>query len=128
MVEPRFGPIYGKIWGSTQVVFEWNNIEINRLLPIKGSFCSEHKHHSKYSRFLVLRGKLRVKIFREHGLAGRAFVDTIDLGPGRSTDIPPGVWHQFEVLEDDTDAIEIYWVVLDAGDIERRSEGGKHGD
>ena len=122
MLEPRSGPIYGKTWGTTQVVFEWNNVEVNRLLPLKGAFCSEHKHHSKYSRFLVLNGKLRIKIFRN------ALVDVIDLGPGEFTDISPEVWHQFVVLEDNTDAIEIYWVALDTNDIERRTEGGRHTD
>ena len=117
MSEPRLGSIFGKVWGTTQVVFDWNNVEVNRLLPIKSSFCSEHRHHSKHSRFFVLRGKIHVKIFRDD------LTDVVELGPGGSTDIPPNVWHQFDV-DEDSDVIEIYWVELDADDIERRTKGG----
>ena len=49
--------------------------------------------------------------------------DEIILTGGMCTDVPPGVWHKFESLED-TDVIEIYWVALDDNDIERRTTGG----
>lgn len=111
------GPVQGKRWGTTQCIFSFNEVEVNRLLPISRGYCSEHIHQCKFSRFFVLRGKLKVTIFN-----GDALDETI-LTDGMCTDIPPGVWHKFEALED-TDTIEIYWVVLDDNDIERRTTGG----
>jgi mannose-6-phosphate isomerase-like protein (cupin superfamily) len=65
----------------------------------------------------VLRGKIKVTIFNGD------IPDEITLTSGMCTDVPPGVWHRFEALED-SDTIEIYWVVLDDNDIERRTVGG----
>jgi mannose-6-phosphate isomerase-like protein (cupin superfamily) len=110
-------PVQGKRWGSTQSIFCLNGIDVNRLLPLARGFCSEHCHACKFSRFFVLRGKMKITIFRDD------LLDEIVLNPNMCTDVPPGVWHKFEALED-SDVIEIYWVVLDDNDIERRTTGG----
>lgn len=111
------GPVQGKVWGSTQSIFCFDGVDINRLLPLARGYCSEHCHACKFSRFFVLRGKMKVTIFRGD------IPDEIILTGGMCTDVPPGVWHKFESLED-TDVIEIYWVALDDNDIERRTTGG----
>jgi mannose-6-phosphate isomerase-like protein (cupin superfamily) len=112
------GPVLGKVWGTTQSIFNFNNVDINRLLSTARGYCSEHYHNCKFSRLFVLRGKMRVTIFRDNNAT-----DEIVLTAGMCTDVPPRVWHKFETLED-SDTIEIYWVVLDDGDIERRTTGG----
>lgn len=117
MQSPTIGPIQGKAWGATQSIFNLHSVEVNRLSPIFRGYCSEHRHAYKSSRFFVLRGKLKITIFSED------IPDETVLFAGMCTDVPPGVWHKFEALED-SDAIEIYWVVLDANDIERRTKGG----
>jgi mannose-6-phosphate isomerase-like protein (cupin superfamily) len=50
-------------------------------------------------------------------------MDVTILGPNQITDVPPGVEHRFEVLEEST-AVEFYWVGLEVGDIIRTDEGG----
>ena len=46
---------------------------------------------------------------------------------GCHTDVPPGTEHSFEAVTD-CEIIEIYWVTLDANDIDRGdSMGGIHG-
>lgn len=115
---PNIGPVHGKRWGSTQSIFTLNSIEVNRLLPVSRGYCSEHIHACKSSRFFVLRGRIKITIFNEDGTADETVITA-----GTCTDVPPDVWHKFEALED-SDAIEIYWVVLDANDIKRRTKGG----
>ena len=116
-MHPPLGPVQGKRWGTTQSVFALNSVEVSRLLPISRGYCSEHYHANKFSRFYVLRGKLKIVIF------GEDMIDETVLTTGMCTDVPPGVWHKFEAMED-SDAIEIYWVVLDDNDIKRRTKGG----
>jgi mannose-6-phosphate isomerase-like protein (cupin superfamily) len=118
MAVPPIGPVYGKAWGTTQSLFELNGVEVNRLITFNAGFSSEHIHNQKWSRFFAISGKIRVVIFREDSAK-----DTTILTSGMCTDVPPGVWHKFEVVED-SDVIEIYWVVLEKSDIERRTIGG----
>jgi mannose-6-phosphate isomerase-like protein (cupin superfamily) len=115
---PPIGPRQGKIWGVTQLLFHHNNVECHRIHAVRGGYCSQHSHEHKWNRFVVLSGRLAVRIFHN----GKA--DETILGPGHVTDVPPGVVHQFEALED-VEALEIYWVLLEASDIDRGgTEGG----
>lgn len=111
------GPVQGKCWGLTQSIFCLNGVDVNRLISLARGYCSEHRHACKFSRFFVLRGKMKVTIFSGE------ITDEIILTNGMCTDVPPGVWHKFEALED-SDTIEIYWVALNNDDIERRTTGG----
>ena len=111
------GPVNGKAWGTTQSIFCLNSIEVNRLLSLSSGYCSEHRHTCKFSRFFILRGRMKITIFRGD------LQDEVVLTSGMCTDIQPLVWHKFEALED-SDVIEIYWVALDDNDIERRTTGG----
>jgi len=117
---PPIGPKQGKVWGKTQLVYADSSTETHVIEGIAGYKCSRHSHKYKWNRFVVLSGKLTVRMFPESGL----IVDETTLGPGQVTDVPPGVYHEFEVKED-LQAIEIYWVTLDAADITRDGFGGK---
>ena len=115
---PPIGPKQGKIWGNTQLVFAWNDTEAHFLRGEKGHKCSRHYHTHKWNRFFVCVGRLKITTFTESGTA-----DETIIGPNQPTDVPPGVEHFFEVMEDSL-AMEFYWVGLDANDITRIDEGG----
>lgn len=112
------GAVQSKFWGETQCIFEGPVSEIHFAKSIKGGYCSEHRHKSKWNRFFVIRGKLQVTIFKEDGQ------DHTIITAGQFTDVPPGEWHTFKCLED-CEFIEVYWIdPLISGDIERRTSGG----
>jgi len=112
--------IQGKIWGCTSTIFNNCNVQINRIVGIKGGHCSKHKHDHKFNLFYIEKGRLSIKVWkRDYSL-----VDETILGPQESTVVKPGEYHRFEVLEDDTVAFEIYWTELDDGDISREDHGG----
>ena len=68
--------------------------------------------------FFLISGGLTIKIERNNG------VDITHLKPGQFTDVPPGVYHEFECTED-AQCLEIYWVdSLDPTDINRKNFGG----
>ena len=114
------GAVQSKFWGQTQCIFEGPSSEMHFAQAEKGGYCSEHKHNNKWNRFFVVSGELKVTIFKEHGQ------DETIISDGQYTDVPPGEYHMFECLED-CDFIEVYWTnPLDAGDIDRRSSGGKN--
>jgi mannose-6-phosphate isomerase-like protein (cupin superfamily) len=115
---PPVGPKQGKVWGDTQLAWAWNNTEAHVIAVKAGGFCSRHSHQHKWNRFFVLRGELAVRIFHEGDEH-----DTTIIRAGQVSDVPPGVRHEFEALED-TLAVEFYWTTLEAGDIERF---GTHG-
>ena len=119
MIHPLVGPMQGKVWGSTQSIFRSDDTEVNFINARAGWQCSEHFHNRKYNRFYVISGRLRITIFGEQSN------DVTELGPGMCTDVPSGVYHKFEAVEDSL-AIEIYWVGgLDPDDIVRRTIGGQ---
>jgi len=122
MAVPSVGPVQGKCWGTTQSLFELNGVEVNRLITLNAGFSSEHIHNQKWSRFFVISGKIQVIIFREDSAK-----DVTILTSGMCTDVPPSVWHKFQAIED-SDVIEIYWVILEKSDIERRTIGGRRED
>lgn len=116
---PPIGPTQGKVWGQTRLAFAYNGVEAHVISVKKGSFCSLHSHVHKWNRFVVLSGRLAVRVYQFE-------VDNADetiVGPGQITDVPPAVKHEFEALED-TAAVEFYWVTLDPNDIDR---GGTQG-
>ena len=111
--------VSGKVWGQTSKIFEENNVEIRRIMGIKGGKSSTHRHLAKLSMFFVETGSIAIYIEKND----YKLVDRTVLKAGQSTIIKPHEYHHFEVLEDDTVCYEIYWVKLDGTDIERRDCG-----
>lgn len=115
---PPVGPRQAKVWGDTQLLFVHNGVECHRIAFRTAYRCSKHRHEHKWNRFVILEGQLRVVIFCEDGNR-----DETIIYKGQVTDVPPGVWHQFEGVLDGV-ALEFYWTSLEAGDIERENMGG----
>ena len=126
MSAPTIGSRQGKIWGSTQPVFSYNGTEAHVIRVLSGGFCSCHKHTFKWNRFVIISGRMVVRIFEDNMRIGthQKLLDTTTIGPGEVTDVPHGVRHEFEALEDCI-ALEFYWTELDPDDIDRcGSQGG----
>ncbi len=110
--------VQGKVWGVTHELFNLNNVEIHHIEVEKGGFCSKHYHQTKYNRFIVLDGHLKITTWR-NGLEDITYLFT-----GQECTVPPGEYHMFEALQDTT-ALEVYWVELKQNDIVRTNSGGK---
>ena len=107
----------GKVWGTTEEIFNNGIVSVNRLHIVKGGFCSEHCHARKANIFHIINGNLKLEIWHQD------IKDTTILWQGEATTIEPGVWHKFEALTD-VDCLEVYEVRLEAEDINRRTHGG----
>lgn len=113
--------IQGKVWGSTYPLFNKNNVEVSAIKVKKGGYCSKHLHHSKFNKFIVNTGALKVIVWKSYG--DDTLEDVTIVGAGMEHTVRPGEYHMFEALED-TEALEIYWVELDPDDIQRLNQGG----
>ena len=113
------GAVQAKFWGETQCIFSSEKSEVHYIRIKKGGFCSRHKHNHKWNRFFLISGRLRITIYKEQG------EDITILEPGMYTDIPPGVFHRFEAIEDSL-CNEVYWVddIIISEDITRSDVGG----
>jgi len=117
--EPTIGPIQGKVWGSTEMPFALNGTESHCIRIKQGGYCSNHSHKTKWNRFFVISGKLKIVQCFDSGVDR----DITIMVQGDVTDVPPGVRHTFEALEP-TLAMEFYWSPLDSDDIDRRGTVG----
>ena len=110
---------YGKIWGSTNLVFSNANSEVQYMYCEAGKQCSKHRHVHKHNMFYVISGQIKILVWKnDYDLC-----DETLLGPGERTVVKPNEYHQFQVVED-AEVLEVYWVQLELGDIERESCGG----
>lgn len=107
----------GKVWGLTTEIYRSFNFSAHHLSINQYGYCSKHRHQHKYNLFYVLKGRLKITIWRD------GHPDITVLIPGQTSAISPGFFHQFEGLEN-TECIEIYYVFLEEPDIERESQGG----
>ncbi len=114
--------IQGKVWGHTSPLFNKNNVEIHRIECDLDTFCSKHKHISKYNMFFVEKGKLEISVWKND----YDLVDKTVLSPRQTCIVYPGEYHLFTCLENHTVAFEIYWVEIDKNDIIRDNVGGKN--
>lgn len=111
---------HGKIWGTTQEIFEWCGVEMH-LINVKGGHtCSLHKHHYRHNGFMVISGQLVIETHKND----YELIDKTVLGPGERTVCRSGEFHRF-IATEDTVAVEWYWVELDHSDIERMDHGRK---
>ena len=118
--------IRGKIWGSTSKIFDKNNVQVERMILNSNSFCSKHKHNHKFNMFFVEKGKIKVSVWKK----SYNLVDVTVLESNQCTIVPPGEFHQFEVLEENSIVFEFYWTETNDNDIERETVGGinNHGE
>ncbi|MFA6336095.1 MAG: cupin domain-containing protein [Bacteroidales bacterium] len=117
MTHPENGTIQGKIWGQTAKVFAFNGVSAHWIKVKRGGFCSKHTHEHKWNRFVVLSGRLSVKIW-QNGTPDETIIEE-----GGVTDVPPGVRHEFEALTDVV-ALEFYFTILADEDIDRHGTVG----
>ena len=111
----------GKVWGETELVALIPGVvEFHRFEANAGGVCSKHAHQSKTNGFFVESGMLLIRVWQKN----YDLVDETILGPGDWCAVPPGVYHQFEALED-TIAFELYYAELKTEDIVRESVGFK---
>ena len=50
----------GKVWGTSDLIFNKNNVEVHRITGIKGGKSSKHKHQSKISLIYIESGAMAV--------------------------------------------------------------------
>lgn len=113
--------VQGKVWGTSYPLFNKNNVEVCGISIRKGGYCSKHLHQTKYNKFIVNKGRLKITIWKDYGK--EILEDITILREGMEHTVPPGEYHMFEALED-TEALEIYWVELETHDIKRLNHGG----
>jgi len=110
--------IAGKVWGTTELIEANGALEFHRIEMKKGGVCSKHLHRYKWNGFFVSSGKMKISVWQRD----YALVDETILGPGEYTKVKPGLYHQFECLEDGV-AFELYWAEFNHNDIVRDSHG-----
>jgi len=111
--------IAGKIWGNTHDVFARNDVSVKLVHLDKGKRCSKHRHLHKHNLFYLVSGIMRIKVWKKD----YDLCDETVLYPDQVCVVPPGEFHLFEALQDCV-ALEVYYVVLNEGDIERETVGG----
>jgi mannose-6-phosphate isomerase-like protein (cupin superfamily) len=86
-----------KRWGR-EIWIANNSLYCGKILEIrKAHKCSLHFHKLKTESFYLRSGRLRVRI---KDSADSDVIDEFEMGPGQCMDVPPGVVHQMEALED----------------------------
>ena len=108
----------GKFWGSTEEIFNNGIVAIHLLKINKGGYCSVHKHSYKSNIFYVLKGNLKLSVWKQEDESD----DTV-LWEGEMTEVQPHVYHQFKGLTD-VECLEIYTVGFKGEDIIRKTTGG----
>lgn len=110
--------VEGKVWGSTQVIFNVHGVLICRLEINTSGACSVHRHKHRWNLFRVEMGLLEIYRFKDDGT-----VDKTILGANTDTIVPAGEWHCFRAGMP-TVAFEMYWCDDPAPhDIERLNHG-----
>jgi mannose-6-phosphate isomerase-like protein (cupin superfamily) len=89
--------IVSKGWGR-EVWIANNELYCGKILEIKqGKRCSLHYHKIKNESFYLRSGRLLVRV-KEN--ADSAVVEEFEMKPGDCMDVPSGLVHQMEALED----------------------------
>lgn len=115
--------IQGKIWGTTQRLFDHNGVSCDFIRVHKNYTCSIHSHSMRYNAFFVVSGKLVIEQWKnEYDLIDRTLLHS-----GSSCRVPAGEKHRFVALEE-TLALEWYWADNIRSDIFRESQGCKIDD
>lgn len=109
----------GKVWGETSMVQSGDSWEVHHIHAMTGGYSSVHRHVGKWNLFYVITGRLKIRRWK----TDYDLIDETILGPGEQCHVPPGEYHQFQALEN-SHAVEVYFVKIDADDIDRVDCGG----
>ena len=110
----------GKVWGTTELIEANGALEFHRIEMEEGGVCSKHLHRYKWNGFYVESGKMLIRTWqRDYDLC-----DVTILNEGDYHKVKPGLYHQFECLEEGV-AYELYWAEFSHNDIERENVGFK---
>jgi len=116
--------IQGKVWGTTELVFEdCATVRVHLLNITQGGYSSVHKHEYKANVFYVMSGKLEIALWPRDKSDEDGQPDVTIIGPGQSTTVDVGLWHRFRAVSDVV-CIEICTGRIVGDDIIRRSTGG----
>jgi mannose-6-phosphate isomerase-like protein (cupin superfamily) len=86
-----------KGWGR-EVWIANNSLYCGKILEIrKAHKCSLHFHKLKTESLYLRSGRLRVRIKES---ADSEVIEEFEMVPGQCLDVPPGLVHQMEALED----------------------------
>jgi mannose-6-phosphate isomerase len=86
-----------KGWGR-EVWIANNDLYCGKVLEIrKGKRCSLHYHKLKTESFYLRSGRLKVRVKDSRD---SETVEEFEMKPGDCMDVPPGLVHQMEALED----------------------------
>jgi mannose-6-phosphate isomerase-like protein (cupin superfamily) len=86
-----------KGWGR-EIWIVNNNLYCGKVLEIsKGRKCSLHFHKLKSESFYLRSGRLRVRIKNS---PDSEMIEDFEMTPGQCMDIPSGLVHQMEAMED----------------------------
>jgi mannose-6-phosphate isomerase-like protein (cupin superfamily) len=86
-----------KGWGR-EIWIANNSLYCGKILEIrKGRKCSLHFHKLKTESFYLRSGRLWVRV---KDSADSDVIDEFEMVPGQCMDVPPGLVHQMEALED----------------------------
>lgn len=89
--------IVPKGWGR-EVWIANNDLYCGKILEIRqGKRCSLHFHKLKAESFYLRAGRLRVRVKES---ADAEILEEFELQAGDCMDVPPGLIHQMEALED----------------------------
>lgn len=111
---------YGKVWGTTELLFKHNGVEVHRIFIKKGFACSKHKHNMRSNAFYVEQGDLVIQVWKND----YRLIDSTRLLNGQRTGVPAGEYHSFFALKN-TVALEWYWIENMNKDISRKDHGRK---
>jgi mannose-6-phosphate isomerase-like protein (cupin superfamily) len=98
-VNRKRGPLHiePKGWGREMWIAN-NDLYCGKILEIrKGKRCSLHFHKLKTESFYLHSGRLRIRV-KDTSDCDR--VEEFELAAGECMDVPPGLVHQMEALED----------------------------
>jgi dTDP-4-dehydrorhamnose 3,5-epimerase-like enzyme len=116
-----------KVWGKKDTIFRENNVAVDILYLKKNTFCSWHYHNTKYNKFVVLSGKIRIE-FKDSKMTGDYGIELDKISGFDYAIVNPEKEHRFVVLEDSV-VIEIMYTDKDKplydDDIVRSKQGGK---
>ena len=81
---------------DTELIEANGALEFHRIEMKKGGVCSKHLHEFKWNGFYVEEGTMLIRVWQND----YDLVDETILYPGDYTKVKPGVYHQFECIDE----------------------------